>query len=256
MNIKRAGVLGVAGLTTAAVGAWTFGAFDGTEQPAAAAPAGQVAAAAQKPTAVPKTLVAPTTPLVQNVAPPAKVPVVPAARVVPVKKVAKVAKVASTAPPKKKVSRPAVRTPVVKTAVVEPAVTTDSRELRLLPLPPRVGVVGGPAAAVPENLKKITESVDKATGSLDKAKKLVDQANAEVKKAKGEVDKVKGELKKLKSGKHKHHPEKAGKKDGGKRSEAGHVSVNSKGMKPGQTRTVTTSSPDGSSWSSATVTVK
>ncbi|MEU3626186.1 hypothetical protein BS329_37535 [Amycolatopsis coloradensis] len=250
MNIKRAGVIGVAGLTTAAVGAWTFGAFGGADEPAVAAPSGQVAAAAQKPAGAPKSTVAP---VVQNVVPPAVVPVVPAAQAAPVKKVAKVVP-AST--PKKKVSRPAARPLVVKTAVAKPATTTDSRELRILRLSPRVNVVSGPAAAVPKNLEKITESVDKATGSLDKAEKLIDQANAEVKKAKGEVGKAKGELKKLKSGKHRHHPEKAGKKDDGKRPHVGHVSVSSKGMKPGQTRTVSTSSPDGSSWSSATVTVK
>ncbi len=37
MDIKRAGVIGVAGLTTAAVGAWTFGAFDGADEPTARA---------------------------------------------------------------------------------------------------------------------------------------------------------------------------------------------------------------------------
>jgi hypothetical protein len=254
MNIKRVGVIGVAGLATATVGAWTFGAFDGADEPTAAA--APVAATAPKPAAAPQQQqqAAPVNPLIQKVAPPAAIPAAPAAQPVPVKKVAKIKPATA---PEKKVQRQKTRTPVVKAAVAK-----DSRELRLVQLPPRVIVVEKPAPAATDSSKKINESVDKANGSLDKAKKLIDQAGNEVKKAKGELDKAKGELKKLKSGKHKHghSPEKA-KHDKQKRTNTGyqkqtntgHVSVDSKGLKPGQSRTATTSSPDGSSWSSATV---
>ncbi|MFE6612055.1 hypothetical protein [Amycolatopsis sp. NPDC057786] len=247
MDIKRVGVLGVAGLTTAAVGAWTFGAFDGTDEATASATPAPAAAAAPKPAVAPQQPAAPVNPLVQQVAPPAAVPAAPAAKPVPVKKVAKIKPAAVTV---KKVERQKTRHPVVKAAV--------SKESRVQPRP-RVIVVEKPAPVVPESSKKkIVESVAKATGSLDTAKKLVDKAGDEVKKAKSELDKAKKELKKLKSEKHKHSKEKGKqtKPAPGKGTGTGHVSVDSKGLKPGQTRTVTTSSPDGSSWSSATVTVK
>ncbi|WP_410651310.1 hypothetical protein [Amycolatopsis sp. cmx-4-54] len=256
MNIKRVGVLGVAGLTTAAVGAWTFGAFDGTDEAtASAAPAAApapAAATAPKPVAAPQQQAAPVNPLVQQVAPPAAVPAAPAAKPVPVKKVAKIKPAAVTV---KKVERQKTRHPVVKAAV-----TKDGR----VQLPPRVIVVEKPAPVVPESSKKIIESVAKANGSLDTAKKLIDKAGDEVKKAKGELDKAKSELKKLKADKHKHSKDKGKNTENRKQAKpapvkgtgTGHVSVDSKGLKPGQTRTATTSSPDGSSWSSATVTVK
>lgn len=249
MNIKRAGVLGVAGLTTAAVGAWTFGAFDGADEATASATPAPAAATAPKPVAAPQQQpAAPVNPLVQQVAPPAAIPAAPAAKPVPVKQVAKIKPAAVTV---KKVERQKTRLPVVKAAV-----TKDSRaELR-----PRVIVVEKPAPVVRESAKKIIESVAKANGSLDTAKKLVDKAGDEVKKAKSELDKAKSELKKLKAEKHKHSKDKGksseSRKQTEKRTGTGHVSVDSKGLKPGQTRTVTTSSPDGSSWSSATVTVK
>ncbi|WP_410599512.1 hypothetical protein [Amycolatopsis sp. lyj-90] len=238
MNIKRAGVIGVAGLTTAAVGAWTFGAFDGGQE-VSASPANHVAAA-------PKQAAVPVAPPVQKAASPAVVPAAAAAKPVQVKKVAKVTKAKPVVKQtKKKVHRQKVRTPVVKTTAAK-----DARQVQPIRFVPRVVVVEKPAAAVPSGVQKIAESVGKANGSLAKAEKLVDQARGEVKKAKGELDKAKGELKKLKSAKHTHRHQH------GKPGHRGSVSVDSKGLKPGQSRTASTSSPNGSSWSSATVSVK
>ncbi len=237
MNIKRAGVIGVAGLTTAAVGAWTFGAFDGGQE-VSASPANHVAAA-------PKQAAAPVAPPVQKAVSPAVVPAAAAAKPVQVKKVAKVTKAKPVVKQTKKVHRQKARTPVVKTAAAK-----DVRQVQPIRFVPRVVVVEKPAAAVPSGVKKIAESVGKANGSLAKAEKLVDQARGEVKKAKGELDKAKGELKKLKSAKHTHRHQH------GKPGHRGSVSVDGKGLKPGQSRTASTSSPDGSSWSSATVSVK
>ncbi len=263
MDIKRAGVIGVAGLTTAALGAWTFGAFDGGDEPAASAapaPAGQVAPAPAKPAV-------PVTPPVQQVSPHAAVPAAPAARSVPVKKVAKV----SHATPAKKKVKPQRKTrkPVVRAAVAKTADQPQAAQM-----PPLMLVVQKPAMIAPDNGKKnITESLDKANGSLDKAKQLVDQAKGEVDKAKGELNKAKDELKKLKHTKHTKHTKHDKHKQWheltkDKRKEhkpsviaykpaaAGQASVTSDGLKPGQSRTVKTSSPDGSSWSSASVSVK
>ncbi|MBB5851284.1 hypothetical protein ACFQ05_38310 [Amycolatopsis umgeniensis] len=230
MNIKRAGVIGVAGLTTAAVGAWTFGAFEGGE--VSASPANHVAAA-------PNQAAAPVAPPVQKVASPAVVPAAAAAKPVQVKKVARVTKAKPVVKQtKKKVHRQKASTPVVKTATAK-----DVKEVQPIRFVPRVVVVEKPTA-VPSGVKKAAES-------LAKAEKLVDQAKNEVKKAKDE-------LKKLKSAKHshRHQHQHQHRHQHGKAGHRGSVSVDSKGLKPGQSRTASTSSPDGSSWSSATVSVK
>src|SRR5215203_3619242 len=99
MNIKRAGVIGVAGLTTAAVGAWTFGAFDTTDEPAAVAAPAAATAVAPRPAAPPA-------------APPAAAPVAPAVKPAPVKIVPKGKRVAT---PAKKVQQHKPRVHKAKT---------------------------------------------------------------------------------------------------------------------------------------------
>lgn len=281
-------VYGVAGLAAAAVGASAAGGLfsgsdEGEQAQASTTLAGQSGAVAppvKAPAVVPPKVAAPVVPVV---------PAVPAAKPAPVAKVATVkpktvkrdyqpvvqrkanpVRKATTSAPK--IMRAAAATPAVRPIVL------------VLPMQPPV------TKPVDNSVTEAKKRLDAAEEALSKAKGLVDQAEDQVEKAESDVKKTKEELnkaKKTKNDKGKHDPRKQDKDknkkdddkkddkakhdgkakqvvkpvgkpkpvtDGKKDSNKVEVSLSSKDVKPGQTRTITKTTPDGSASSTVTVT--
>lgn len=201
---------------------------------------------------------------------------------VPVAKPVSVAKVATVKPKTVKrdyqpvVQRKAnpVRKPTTSAPkIMRAAAATSSVRPVVMVLPMQPPVTKPVNSSVTEAKKRL----DAAEEALSKAKGLVDQAEDQVKKAESDVKKAKEELnkaKKTKNDKGKHDPRKHDKTkheskakpvakpvakpktvtDGKKDSNKLEVSLSSKDVKPGQSRTITKSTPDGSSTVTATVT--
>lgn len=213
MDLKRFSKYGVATMVTAGAGVAAVAIFGGDGEPAVVKAPTALADSAAARPQAPAPAPAP----IQAPVPVALAPVAaaPAAKPMPVKKPAKVQKVAMhKAAVHKEVP---VRTPLKRT------VTVDDK------------------------------SVEKAKKRVAEADAKVKQAKVELRKSRSEAAKARAELAKLTAGKTPHgkphvlprpitHP-------GGKV----HVSLDSSQVKPGQSRTITKTSPDGSASSSVTV---
>ncbi|KDN21901.1 hypothetical protein [Amycolatopsis rifamycinica] len=246
--MKKAYVYGMAGLVTAAVGVTAAsGLWDGAESDAGE----QHVPAALASTAVTPNAAPTATPA------PAAVQVAPAAPVAAPGPVVKVAKPEARAAahqqhkkPVKKANRP--RPSVVHAAVVKNHVTP--------PVKPIAQPVKPIAVAVPnaDPVVSARQSLDNASKAVKDARRLLDTASADVKHARSELKKVK-----QCDGKHrpqakkttrvKDRPVAAGQTTSGSSVS---VSLDSSQVKPGQSKTITKSTSDGSAWSSVTVTRK
>ncbi|SDW25507.1 hypothetical protein SAMN05421504_10179 [Amycolatopsis xylanica] len=213
MDLKRFSKYGVATMVTAGAGVAAVAIFGGDGEPAVVKAPTALADAASAKSSAPAQAPAAAP---QAVAPVNGVPVAPAAKPVPIKKPAKVQK------------------PVVRKASVTPL-------KRMAPVVTQIH----------------DSAVDKAAKRVAAADAKVKQAKTDLRKARSEAAKARAELAKLTSGTKPPsskppkprvlprpiaHP-------GGKV----HVSLDSSQVKPGQTRTITQTSADGSATSSVTV---
>ncbi|SFW78318.1 hypothetical protein [Amycolatopsis australiensis] len=250
--MKKAYVYGMAGLVTAAVGVTAAsGLFDGAESSA-----GESQALAATTGATPKP--AP----VRQEAPPPAVRVVPAPVAEPAAQAVPVAKSAEHAPARK--AKPVQRTHHKKADRPRPAVVRAAAVEHLGPRQAATAV--RPIAIVvpprPDPATIARQALDDAAQAVKNARRLVDDASAEVKRAKSDLEQFKHA--KAEHGKHKAPAKKPKGKPAPvhkvkpvttpKGSGTVSVSLDSSQVKPGQTRTVTKSTADGSAWSSVTVT--
>jgi hypothetical protein len=237
--MKKAYVYGMAGLVTAAVGVTAAsGLWDGAESDAGEQ---HVPTALASTTTTPKAAPAPAaTPV------PAPVQVaVPAPAVKVAKPEARAVTHRTPKKPVKRADRP--RPSVVRAAVVKQHVTPPVQ-----PIVKPVAVAKPIAVALPvaDPVTSARQALDNASRAVKDARRLLDTASADVKHAKSE-------LRKVKHCNHKQPPQvKKTKQSKTTGSRTVSVSLDSSQVQPGQTKTITKSTADGSAWSSVTVTRK